>query len=286
MTYRCIDQLQTKANSITSLCRVLGVSRSGYYAARVRQSAPKKVCPVAVHLQAAFVASGRTYGSRRLCAALQADGVNLGRYRIRTLMKINGIQPAWKRKFIHTTDSRHDQPIAENVLDRQFTPTAANVAWVSDITYIRTRSGWLYLAAVMDLFSRKIIGWAMAPNMPAELVCAALRMAIAQRQPPAGLVVHSDRGSQYASDAHRALLARHGFLGSMSRKGNCWDNAVMERFFLNLKMERVWRRDYANPEEARADIADYIVGFYNNERLHSTLDYRSPNDFERLMMAA
>ena len=176
--------MQTKANSITSLCRVLGVSRSGYYAARVRQSAPKKVCPVAVHLQAAFVASGRTYGSRRLCAALQADGVNLGRYRIRTLMKINGIQPAWKRKFIHTTDSRHDQPIAENVLDRQFTPTAANVAWVSDITYIRTRSGWLYLAAVMDLFSRKIIGWAMAPNMPAELVCAALRMALPNANRP------------------------------------------------------------------------------------------------------
>ena len=176
--------MQTKANSITSLCRVLGVSRSGYYAARVRQSAPKKVCPAAVHLQAAFVASGRTYGSRRLCAALQADGVNLGRYRIRTLMKINGIQPAWKRKFIHTTDSRHDQPIAENVLDRQFTPTAANVAWVSDITYIRTRSGWLYLAAVMDLFSRKIIGWAMAPNMPAELVCAALRMALPNANRP------------------------------------------------------------------------------------------------------
>lgn len=281
MTYRCIDQLQMKAKSITSLCRVLGVSRSGYYAARVRQSAPKKVCPVAVHLQAAFVASGRTYGSRRLCAALQADGVNLGRYRIRTLMKINGIQPAWKRKFIHTTDSRHDQPIAENVLDRQFTPTAANVAWVSDITYIRTRSGWLYLAAVMDLFSRKIIGWAMAPNMPAELVCAALRMAIAQRQPPAGLVVHSDRGSQYASDAHRALLARHGFLGSMSRKGNCWDNAVMERFFLNLKMERVWQKDYANHSEATKDITDYIVGFYNSIRLHSTLGYLPPSFYER-----
>lgn len=281
MTYRCIDQLQTKANSITSLCRVLGVSRSGYYAARVRQRAPKKVCPVAVHLQAAFVASGRTYGSRRLCAALQADGVNLGRYRVRTLMKINGIQPAWKRKFIHTTDSRHDQPIAENVLDRQFTPTAANVAWVSDITYIRTRSGWLYLAAVMDLFSRKIIGWAMAPNMPAELVCAALRMAIAQRQPPAGLVVHSDRGSQYASDAHRALLARHGFLGSMSRKGNCWDNAVMERFFLNLKMERVWQKDYANHSEATKDITDYIVGFYNSIRLHSTLGYLPPSIYER-----
>ena len=156
-----------------------------------------------------------------------------------------------------------------------------NRAWVTDITYVRTRSGWLYLAAVMDLFSRKIVGWAMAPGMPAERVCAALRMAIAQRRPAAGLVVHSDRGSQYASDAYRTLLARHGFRASMSRKGNCWDNAVMERFFLNLKMERVWQRDYANHGEATRDITDYIVGFYNDERLHSKLGYLSPNAYER-----
>ncbi|MDT4867415.1 IS3 family transposase ISPosp5 [compost metagenome] len=133
----------------------------------------------------------------------------------------------------------------------------------------------------MDLYSRKIVGWAMAPNMPAELVCSALQMAIAQRQPQPGLVMHSDRGSQYASEAHRGLLARHGLVMSMSRKGNCWDNAVMERFFLNLKMERVWHRDYANHAEAMNDIADYIVGFYNAVRLHSRLDYRSPNSYER-----
>ena len=281
MIYRCIGQLQTKATRMTSLCRLFGVSRSGYYAFRKREDAPKKVCPASAHLQAAFAASGRSYGSRRLRAALQAQGLQLGRHRVRTLMKINGIQAIWKRKFVHTTDSRHDQPIADNVLDRQFMPTAANVAWVSDITYIRTRCAWLYLAVVMDLFSRKIIGWAMAPNMPAELVCAALQMAIAQRRPPAGLVVHSDRGSQYASEAHRALMARHGFLGSMSRKGNCWDNAVMERFFLNLKMERVWQKDYANHAEAATDIADYIVSFYNNVRLHSTLGYLPPSAYER-----
>jgi transposase InsO family protein len=189
----------------------------------------------------------------------------------------------WKRKFMHTTDSRHALPIADNVLDRQFEPTAANVAWVSDITYIRTRSGWLYLAAVMDLFARKIVGWAMAPNMPAELVCSALQMAIAQRQPSAGLIVHSDRGSQYASDAHRALLNRHDLRASMSRKGNCWDNAVMERFFLNLKMERVWQHDYANHAEAMRDVTDYIVGFYNNVRLHSKLGYLPPTAYERKM---
>ena len=280
MTYQCIDQLQQKAEGVASLCRLLEVSRSGYYAARRRASQPVKVCPVTAHLQAAFAASGRSYGSRRLRVDLHGRGIHVGRHRIRTLMRINGIRPVWKRKFIHTTDSCHTLPIADNVLDRQFEPAAANESWVADITYIRTRSGWLYLAAVMDLFSRKIVGWAMAPSMPAELVCSALQMAISQRNPPPGLIVHSDRGSQYASEAHRALLTRHNFRASMSRKGNCWDNAVMERFFLNLKMERVWQRDYANHPEAIRDVADYIVGFYNNVRLHSTLGYLPPNAFE------
>ena len=163
---------------------------------------------------------------------------------------------------------------------RQFNPTRPDQAWVADITYIRTRSGWLYLAVVLDLFARKVVGWAMAPDMQAGLVCRALQLAIAQRQPAPGLIVHTDRGSQYASAAHQALLARHGLVGSMSRKGNCWDNAVMERFFLNLKMERVWQRDYANHAEATGDIADYIVSFYNSVRLHSTLGNVPPNAFE------
>jgi putative transposase len=167
-------------------------------------------------------------------------------------------------------------------LNRQFKPASANAAWAADITYIRTRSGWLYLAAVMDLFSRKIVGWAMAPSMPAELACAALQMALAQRNPAPGLIVHSDRGVQYASGSYRASLDRHGCRASMSRKGNCWDNAVMERFFLNLKMERVWQRDYANYAEAMRDVADYIVGFYNPIRLHSTLDYLPPNAYEEI----
>ncbi|BAU73215.1 transposase [Metapseudomonas furukawaii] len=235
-------------------------------------------------LKAQFMASGRTYGSRRLQAALKAQGFQYGRYRVyrvRQLMKKHQLRPTWRRKFIHTTDSKHDLPIAANILNRQFNPEGINQAWVADITYIRTRRGWLYLAAVMDLFSRKIIGWSMAPNMPAELVCSALQMGIAQRQPAAGLIVHSDRGSQYASAAHQGVLAQHGLVMSMSRKGNCWDNAVMERFFLNLKMERVWQLDYANHSEAMTDIADYIVGFYNNERLHSSLSYQAPTAFER-----
>ncbi|WP_372240909.1 IS3 family transposase [Pseudomonas sp. FSL R10-1350] len=219
----------------------------------------------------------------RLRKVLQAQGIEVGLYKIRGLMHSNGLRSAWKRKFVHTTDSKHDLPIAENVLNRQFEPEAVNKAWVADITYIRTRSGWLYLAVVLDLFSRKVVGWSMAPNMPAELVCSAMQLAIAQRQPPPGLIAHSDRGSQYASASYRALLARNDMQQSMSRKGNCWDNSVMERFFLSLKMERVWRRDYANHAEAIRDITEYIVGFYNNERLHSKLGYLPPTVYERAM---
>jgi len=272
--------------SVSQWCRVLGVSRSGFYAARKRLREPKQVSALVVHVKAEFAASGRTYGSRRLSAALRAKGMVVGRYRTRQLMRSNGLQTLWRRKFVHTTDSRHELPLAGNVLARRFKPARPNEAWVSDMTYIRTRSGWLYLAVVLDLFSRKIVGWAMAPSMPADLVCAALSLAIASRKPGPGLLVHSDRGSQYASEAHTALLARHGLVCSMSRKGNCWDNAVMERFFLNLKMERVWQRDYANHPEAQADIADYIANFYNPVRLHSTLGYRSPSNYEQQHAAA
>lgn len=273
--------VDAKKASVSQWCRVLGVSRSGFYAARQRLREPEKTSPLDVHAKAAFEASGRTYGSRRLSAALKAKGLKVGRYRARHLMRSSALQTRWRRKFVHTTDSRHELPVAGNVLARRFKPARPNEAWASDITYIRTRSGWLYLAVVLDLFSRKIVGWAMAPSMPAELVCAALNLAIVSRKPAAGLLVHSDRGSQYASQAHTALLGRHGLVCSMSRKGNCWDNAVMERFFLNLKMERVWQRDYANHAEAQADIADYITKFYNPVRLHSTLGYQSPIHYER-----
>lgn len=232
-------------------------------------------------MRAAFQASAGSYGSRRLSIVLKAQGLPAGRYRVRRLMRQNKLQARWRRKFVHTTDSKHDLPVAANILDRQFSPSRADQAWTADITYIRTQRGWLYLAAVLDLYSRKIVGWAMAPSMSAELVCTALRMAIALRQPQPGLIVYTDRGSQYASQAHRDLLARHHLIASMSRKGDCWDNAVMERFFLSLKMERVWQRQYANHAEACTDITQYIVGFYNTHRLHSTLGYRSPADFEK-----
>ena len=269
-----------KATTVQRGCQLLGVSRSGWYAARQRVLKPHVLCGTRVRLRSLFEANDQCYGSRRLRKALAGQGIEIGRHRVRSLMKELQLKPVWKPKFIHTTDSNHNLPVYENVLDRQFKQAEANRAWVSDITYIRTRTGWLYLAVVLDLYSRKIVGWAMAPNMPAELVCTALQIAIAQRRPPPGLIVHSDRGSQYASREYRDLLIRHGFQGSMSRKGNCWDNAVMERFFLNLKMERVWRRQYANHAEVTRDVTDYIVNFYNSRRLHSSLGYLPPNGFE------
>jgi len=206
----------------------------------------------------------------------------MGRFQARRIMRVAGVKPVWKRKFVHTTDSRHTLPVAENLLNRQFNPPAPNVAWATDITYVRTRSGWLYLAVVLDLYSRKLIGWATAASMRTEPVSRALRIAIAHRAPKPGLIVHCDRGSQYASCEYQALLSQHALICSISRVGNCWDNAVAERFFLNLKMERIWQRDYANHAEAEGDIADYIVNFYNERRLSSTLKYQTPNAYEQL----
>jgi transposase InsO family protein len=282
--HRLIAQCSKKA-PVVQLCRVFDVSRAGYYESLKRQSRETPTPVDAIAARAAFEASDKTYGSRRVSQALRVQGMNVGRHRARTLMRRHGLRPRWRRKFIHTTDSRHDLPVAGNVLARQFMPEAPNRAWVSDITYVRTGSGWLYLAVVIDLYSRKVVGWATSSSMPAKLVCAALRMAIASRCPPPGLIVHSDRGTQYASREHQDLLSQHDLVCSMSRKGNCWDNAVAERFFLSLKTERVWHRQYANHAEAQNDIADYIVGFYNPIRLHSTLGYRSPTDYELGRMA-
>ena len=284
MIYQVIRQLQEKAIPVKQSCRALSVSRSGYYEAQ-RRSAKPVLCKASIHLKAAFMASHQSYGSRRLVTAMQNQGFQIGRHKVRSLMRKAALTPVWKRKFIHTTNSKHGLPVAANVLNRQFNPVAPNMAYVSDITYIRTGAGWLYLAIVLDLYARRVVGWAMAPSMPAELVCDALNMAIQQRRPAPGLIVHSDRGSQYVSELYQDLLNEHGFVCSMSRKGNCWDNAVAERFFLNLKMERVWQRQYANHTEARNDIADYIVSFYNCKRLNSVLGNLPPTVYERKMAA-
>jgi putative transposase len=211
VTRRLIDELQKKAVPVAQSCRVLGVSRSGFYEARQRAE-KSAICKAGVHVHAAFAASGQSYGSRRVVAALANQGLKIGRYKVRNLMRREQLKPVWKRKFVHTTDSRHGLPVAPNVLARQFNPTAPNMAYASDITYIRTGAGWLYLAVALDLFSRKVVGWAMAPTMPATLVCDALRMAIQQRRPLPGLIVHSDRGSPLKSYAEIAPKVQHAYI--------------------------------------------------------------------------
>ncbi len=278
--HRCITRLREEG-SVHRLCQLLGVSRSGYYAARARAARPGSPCAAGVHLERVFAASGRTYGSRRLAKALQADGTAVGRHRVRTLMRERGLRPVWRRRFVNTTQRDDRAPVAENHLNREFTPAGPNQAWASDITYIPTATGWSYLAVILDLYSRKVIGWALDRQMPASLTCEALRMALEQRQPAPGLLLHSDQGCQYTSAACQHLLAKNEIQASMSRRGNCWDNAVVERFFLSLKTERVWQHRYANHSEARRDIADSIVRFYNSVRIHSTLGYLPPSGYEQ-----
>ncbi len=278
--HQCIRQLSGEADT-QRLCHLLGVSRSGYYAACTRAKQPDLPCPTGAAVEQHFEASGRTYGSRRLTEALRAEGFAVGRYRVRSLMRDRHLYPVWHRGFVATTQRDASAAVAKNHLERDFAPSQPDQTWASDITYIATDTGWSYLAVILDLYSRKVVGWSMDRRMPATLVCDALQMALQHRQPAAGLMLHSDQGCQYTSDAWQRLLADHNIQASMSRRGNCWDNAVVERFFLNLKMERVWQRHYANHTEAKRDIADYIVGFYNTSRIHSTLGYLPPNVYER-----
>jgi transposase InsO family protein len=269
---------------ITIMCRLLAVSRSGYYVWRQRQPSAREMADIQLlqEIKKIFAASGQTYGSPRIHIELRAEGIRCSRKRVERIMRENGLKVLQKRKKrVVTTDSAHDFPIAPNLLDRDFTAEKPNEKWVTDITYIRTETGWLYLAVVMDLFSRCIVGWAMRPDLSQTLVLSALRMALANRQPPAGLVHHSDRGSQYCALAYRLLQTEHNMITSMSRKGNCHDNAAMESFFATLKKELVSRRHYRSQAEARRDIFSYIEGFYNRRRRHSTLGYVSPIAFEK-----
>ena len=225
--------------------------------------------------------SDYTYGSRRMKKALNVLGYPVSRNKARKLMREANVRARQRKKYKVTTNSDHRQPVFENLLKRDFEVAEPDQVYAADVTYVWTQEGWLYLAVVMDLCSRKIVGWSMSSRMKAQLVCDALQMAIWRRQPKAGLIHHSDRGSQYASNAFRRLLKAHGIQGSMSRKGDCWDNAVVESFFGSLKQERVQWRNYQSRHEAQQDILDYISMFYNSKRLHSYLDYRSPNEFEQ-----
>lgn len=232
------------------------------------------------HIRAIHAQVKGEYGWPRMHKELQAKGLRIGKERVRKLMASHGIRAKTKRKFVVTTDSKHSLPVAPDLVQRRFTPQAPNQLLCGDITYIQTDEGWLYLAAVMDMFSRQVVGWSLQPHMQSSLVKDAMAMAWWRRRPEPGAIFHSDRGSQYCSQSFQAALAGWGIRSSMSRKGNCWDNAVMERFFLSLKMERVWQRDYANHAEARLDVADYIVSFYNAIRLHSSLGYCAPAQYE------
>ncbi|QRK13373.1 IS3 family transposase [Archangium violaceum] len=264
------------------MCEQLGVSRSGYYAWKERPESARDKADRALAEEVTRIHrdSRGTYGSPRVHAELRARGQRVSRKRVARLMNEHDIAARKRRRFVRTTDSRHNQPVAPNILERNFSPGQPNSTWATDITYVGTGQGWLYLAVVMDLFSRKVVGWSMSENIDRHLVLNALDMALEGRQPPQGLLHHSDRGSQYASTDYQQALAARGIQCSMSRKGNCWDNAVVESFFSSLKQELVYTTAFATHEQARLALFEYIEVFYNRQRRHSSLGYVSPVDFE------
>jgi len=265
------------------LCQVLQVSRSGYYAWRLRRPGPRQQrrAKLDAQIAAAYQAGRGTYGSPRVHRELAARGTACSKNTVARRMQASGLRAKTRRRFVvRTTDSRHAHPIAANRLDRQFRPARPNQAWAADITYIPTNEGWLYLAVVMDVGSRKIIGWATADHLRAELACQALEMALVHRHPPRGLLHHSDRGVQYACDDYQQHLERHGLQASMSRTGNCYDNAVVESFFGTLKTELIYHETYASRIAAHQSLFEYIEVFYNRQRRHSTLGYLSPAQYE------
>jgi putative transposase len=266
------------------MCRLFGVTRSGFYSYQKRKQAERDDYPSKKELLYWVLriaeSSHFTYGTRRMKNALNAQGYPVGRRKTRSLMREADIFVRYKKKYRVTTNSNHKKPVFENILNRQFQVAEPDKAYVSDITYIQTHEGWLYLTVIIDLFSRKIVGWNMSSRMKADSVCSALTMAVWRRKPKPGLIVHSDRGVQYASHQYQRILKINRFVGSMSRKGNCWDNSVAESFFGRLKEERVNWRNYQTRQEAGEDILSYITMFYNSQRAHSSLGYLSPNQFE------
>lgn len=259
------------------------VSRGGYYAWLIRPRSKRDIenVELTAKIRDVFAEGRNIYGTRRIADRLAKKNVFVSRHRISKLMVAAGLSCKTKRKFKVTTDSKHNKPVAPNLLQRQFHVAKPNRYWVGDITYIATKNGWLYLATVIDLYSRQIVGWSMSNRMQAKLVNDALLMAIWQRKPEKGLIWHTDRGSQYASDSHRRILAQHQIIQSMSRKGNCWDNAVSESFFGTLKTELTHHHNFKNQEEAKNVIFEYIEVFYNRIRTHSANNYLSPVEFER-----
>jgi putative transposase len=283
MRYRFIA-VEKALYPVTVLCRVLRLSTSGFYA-WMKRPASRRATTTAILQAAVRVAFGEsrgTYGSPRVHAALVAQGWKVSKTRVEREMRKLGLLARRPKRFRITTDSAHDQPIAKNALDRKFEAAQPNRVWSTDITYVWTREGWLYLAIIIDLFSRRVVGWATANHMRTSLVLNALRMAVGRRLPHAGLVHHSDRGTQYASKTYRDALAELDIVSSMSRKGNCWDNAVSESFFSTIKHELIHRHHWETRAAASLAIAEYIECFYNTRRRHSYLGFRSPVEYERI----
>jgi transposase InsO family protein len=285
--YAWIEE-QSDLYCVTRMCRQLEVSRTGYCQWRKRPPSERAMANAALDAQVAAIHAGskRSYGRPRIVRDLLQHGVQVGHERVRNSLKRQGLSPVYKRPYRVTTESSHKKPVAPNVLNRRFDGWQVNQAWVADITYIATGEGWLYLACVMDLASRRIIGWSMNERMTTDLVCQALRSAYWRRKPTAGLIMHSDRGSQYASDSHRQLIKDYRMIQSMSRRGSCWDNAAMESFFKTLKVERVHLLRYDTRALAKLDIVDWIEGFYNHQRMHSSIGYQAPVDVESSLTAA
>jgi len=267
---------------LPAMCEALAVSKSGYFAWRDGRESPRRSRDRALTVQIAVIhqESRQTYGSPRVFQELKAQGIALGRKRVERLMTAAGIAVRPPRRFVTTTQSDHDQPIAPNILQQEFSATAINQRWVTDITYIPTDEGWLFLAAIMDLHSRRIVGWAMQPTMHRSLVLKALDMAVTDRRPSPGLIHHSDRGSQYASEDYRAAMTAQAMVASMSGRACCYDNAAMESFWHTLKNELIHRHRYQTRDEAQRAIFEYIEVFYNRVRRHSSIGYLSPEAFE------
>jgi len=265
------------------MCRLMEVTRSGFYAWRKRPESEwaRTEKRLTVEVRSIFEASHRRYGSPRIHREFRARRQTVGRHRVARLLKLQGLQARKRRRFVTTTASEHALPVATNLLQRRFEATGPNTVWAGDVTFISTEQGWAYLAVLLDLFSRRVVGWALSDKNDEALTIAALEMAIDQRAPAPGLIHHTDRGTTYAATEYQDILRRHGMRCSMSRKGNCWDNAVSESFFSTLKTECIVDLTLSTVDAARREVFDYIATFYNSTRRHSTIDYRSPMEFER-----
>jgi transposase InsO family protein len=283
MKYQFIDTYRSEF-AVERMCRALKVSKSGYYAWGIRPQSKRarENEKLDHHIKTIYRKNKGTYGSPRITKALNRQNIACSENRVARRMRINDIKAKTKKRFKVTTNSKHNHPVAKNLLDQNFKAQRPNQVWASDITYIWTREGWMYLAVIVDLFGRHIVGWAMDNHLGQELVVNALKQAIWRRRPPKGVIFHSDQGVQYACQAFRKLLQQHKFIQSMSGKGNCYDNAVVESFFHTLKTELIYFENYRTREDAKNSIFEYIEVYYNRDRMHSTLNYYSPVQFEQM----